>query len=166
MRSCGAVAQRFQLLMQEHAYGAAQRFYAECLARGLVPDYALRRTLKRSGNWLRKQLAHSGGDAELQAALALQTENARVSAAARHSGLQEEVASRRRYRRELVALVREVISGRLEQDATAAPAAEAPQAEAPMRLARRTAAATSTVAPATEMPNRATPPLADTPTYP
>ena len=166
VRSCGAVAQRFQLLMQEHAYRAAQRFYAECLARGLVPDYALRRTLKRSGNWLRKQLAHSGGDAELQAALALQTENARVSAAARHSGLQEEVASRRRYRRELVALVREVISGRLEQDATAAPAAEAPQPEAPVRLARRTAAATSTVAPATEMPNRATPPLADTPTYP
>lgn len=112
-----AVTQHFQRRMHARDYLGAQRFYAACLRHGLRPHYSHRRMLKRAGNYVQKLLRRAPHAAELHEALRLQQANARASAFATHPAGRAHVAAQRRYRRALLELVRDVISGRLEQAA-------------------------------------------------
>jgi len=131
VRRLASVAQHFQLLMHQRAYLGAQQFYAGCLARGMVPDYAMRCMLKRSVNWLAKHgniasdtapaattaIAESAMQDD-RAALALARQNVRASSHAAHPAARAHIAQKRAFRRALVCLVREVLSGRVGNGAS------------------------------------------------
>lgn len=106
-----SVAQHYQLLMHRHSYVEAQQFYAACLQRGMVPDYTMRRMLRRAGHWLRHR---AGGDAR-STALALLSENVRASSAGHPCDHAAPWERQRTFRRALLALVRALVAGRLEK---------------------------------------------------
>ncbi|KOS13840.1 hypothetical protein Malapachy_1845 [Malassezia pachydermatis] len=108
----GSVAQHFQLLMRQHAYLEAQKFYAQCLEQGMIPDYALRRRLKRSGHWLRTRVHDN--KAERQAALALHAANTQASSHIQQTEMRARIQQRRQFRHELITLTHDLLSGRME----------------------------------------------------
>ncbi|WFD20402.1 hypothetical protein MCAP1_002646 [Malassezia caprae] len=108
-----SVAQHYQLLMHRHAYVAAQQFYATCLERGMVPDYTMRRMLRRAGHWLRHRTNGLSDDA--RTALDLLNKNVRASSAGHQLDASAPWGRQRTFRRALLALVRELVAGRLEK---------------------------------------------------
>ncbi|WFD31254.1 54S ribosomal protein L8, mitochondrial [Malassezia sp. CBS 17886] len=115
--SRGSVAQHFQLLLRRQEFLNAQQFFAQCLDRGMAPDYAIRRLLKRSGNWMRKQLLSTAPvhARTLHDALALHEENTRRASFEQHPAARPRVLEQRAFRDALLGLVHDTISGRLEQ---------------------------------------------------
>jgi len=109
-----SVAQHYQLLMHRHAYVAAQQFYATCLERGMVPDYTMRRMLRRAGHWLRHRTSGPLDD-DARMALALLDKNVRASSAGHQWDASAPWGRQRTFRRALLALVRELMAGRLEK---------------------------------------------------
>ncbi|WFD07992.1 hypothetical protein MVES1_003361 [Malassezia vespertilionis] len=107
-----SVVQHFQLLMQAHEYLGAQQFFQACLARGLVPDYRMRRMLRRAGNYVDKMLRRAPHNGTLQEARRLQQENSHASRFATRG--RTLVAERRAYRKALLGLVRDVVAGRVD----------------------------------------------------
>ncbi|WFD33497.1 54S ribosomal protein L8, mitochondrial [Malassezia cuniculi] len=106
-----SVAAHFRYLMKIKRYEAAQEYYAACLERGLAPDYTLRRTVKRSENWIRKEMQH---DASLAHAHQLACENYARSRAA--SAAQNGAHADITYRRDVLTFIDSVLSGRIERD--------------------------------------------------
>ena len=113
----GAVAQHFARMMHARDYLGAQQFYAQCLDDGLAPTYALRRMLKRARNYIEKQLREGANAGALHEALQLQQANARASAFATHPAGKRRIEARRAYRHALLDLLRDVVSGAMEQAA-------------------------------------------------
>lgn len=106
------VMQHFRLLMQKRAFLQAQRFYAECLQKGMVPDYALRRRLKRAQDWMRR---HSLSDhPKAQLARELCKANLRASSKAHQAHVQTH--KRRSFRHSFVCLIHEIVDGRFRRD--------------------------------------------------
>ncbi|WFD27961.1 hypothetical protein MNAN1_002969 [Malassezia nana] len=112
-----SVAQHFQLLMHQQAYVQAQQFYAACLERGMVPDYTMRRMLRRAGHWLRRRIRAAPDDEARALALALLDQNVRASSAGRQTAAAAAWEQHRTFRRALLTLVRELVAGRLESAA-------------------------------------------------
>jgi len=110
-----SVAQHYQLLMHRHAYVAAQQFYATCLERGMVPDYTMRRMLRRASHWLRHRTSGASDDDTRTTALALLDRNVRASSAGHPVDATAPWLRQRTFRRALLALVRELVAGRLEK---------------------------------------------------
>lgn len=110
-----SVALRFQLLMHGHMYLEAQQFYAQCLERGMVPDYGVRRMLKRSGHWLRRRCY---SDAKTAAALALWESNDKASRAAYQAAQHRDLRAQRAFRRALLPVLARAIAGRISWNDT------------------------------------------------
>ena len=91
---------------------AAQEYYAACLARGLQPDYALRRAVKRAEHWLRRQRLSSSTAVRAHALAAENYARSRGDSAAARRGVHADVE----FRRGVLALVESVLSGSLERE--------------------------------------------------
>lgn len=112
--SLRSVAAHYRYLMKNRRYGAAQEYYAACLERGVRPDYALRRMVKRADNWVRKELRRHP-DAALEHARQLARANyerSRADTRAARESLRAESA----YRRHVLTFIDGVLSGRIERD--------------------------------------------------
>ena len=109
--SCASVAAHYKYLMKQRP-AAAQEYYAACLARGLQPDYALRRAVKRAEHWLRRQRLSSSTAVRAHALAAENYARSRGDSAAARRGVHADVE----FRRGVLALVESVLSGSLERE--------------------------------------------------